>query len=73
MPIQLGGGIRDLDTIERYLDDGITWIVIGMAAVKAPASCTKPATPFPATSSSRSMPRDGKVATDGWSNSPGTT
>src|SRR6202165_561465 len=36
IPIQLGGGIRDLDTIERYLDDGITFVIIGTAAVKNP-------------------------------------
>ena len=33
VPVQLGGGIRDLDTIERYLDDGVSFIVIGTAAV----------------------------------------
>src|SRR3954465_6069555 len=36
IPVQLGGGIRDLDTIERYLDDGITYIIVGTAAVKNP-------------------------------------
>ena len=36
IPTQLGGGIRDLETIERYLDDGITYIIIGTAAVKTP-------------------------------------
>src|SRR6202165_2591364 len=36
IPLQLGGGIRDLDTIERYLDDGVTYIIIGTAAVKNP-------------------------------------
>ncbi len=33
IPVQLGGGIRDLDTIERYLDIGVTYIIIGTAAV----------------------------------------
>ena len=36
IPIQLGGGIRDLDTIERYLDDGISYMIIGTAAIKIP-------------------------------------
>ena len=36
MPVQLGGGIRDLDTIERYLDVGISYVIIGTAAVKTP-------------------------------------
>ena len=35
-PVQLGGGIRDLDTIERYLDDGLSYVIIGTAAVKNP-------------------------------------
>ncbi len=34
--VQLGGGIRDLDTIERYLDDGINYVIIGTAAAKNP-------------------------------------
>src|SRR6185503_15507519 len=34
IPVQLGGGIRDLDTIERYLDDGVSYVIIGTAAVK---------------------------------------
>src|SRR3954465_13877558 len=36
IPIQLGGGIRALDTIERYLDDVLSYIIIGTAAVKNP-------------------------------------
>jgi phosphoribosylformimino-5-aminoimidazole carboxamide ribotide isomerase len=67
IPVQLGGGIRDLDTIERYLDDGITYVIIGSAAVKNPGFCAMPVPPFPATSSSVWMPKDGKVAVEGWS------
>ncbi|KAG1174724.1 hypothetical protein G6F35_016632 [Rhizopus arrhizus] len=36
IPVQIGGGIRDLDTIERYLDAGISYVIIGTAAVKNP-------------------------------------
>ena len=36
IPVQLGGGIRDLDTIERYIDLGIEYVIIGTAAVKNP-------------------------------------
>jgi phosphoribosylformimino-5-aminoimidazole carboxamide ribotide isomerase len=36
VPIQLGGGIRDLDTIEFYLDLGVSFVIIGTAAVKNP-------------------------------------
>ena len=40
IPVQLGGGIRDLDTIERYLDLGISYVIIGTAAVKTPGRCS---------------------------------
>ena len=36
IPVQLGGGIRDLDTVEGYIDAGVTYVVIGTAAVKNP-------------------------------------
>ena len=72
IPVQLGGGIRDLDTIERYLDDGITYVIIGTAAVKNPGlPARRLLGASPATSSSASTPRDGKVATDGWSKMTG--
>ena len=71
MPVQLGGGIRDLDTIERYLDDGISYVIIGTAAVKTRVSCTTRATRSRATSSSLSTRSDGKVAVDGWSKMTG--
>ncbi|MBL8516900.1 MAG: 1-(5-phosphoribosyl)-5-[(5-phosphoribosylamino)methylideneamino]imidazole-4-carboxamide isomerase [Betaproteobacteria bacterium] len=67
MPIQLGGGVRDLDTIERYLDDGITWIVIGTAAVKNPGFLHEACDAFPGHIIVGLDAKDGKVATDGWS------
>jgi phosphoribosylformimino-5-aminoimidazole carboxamide ribotide isomerase len=60
IPVQLGGGIRDLDTIERYLDDGVSYVIIGTAAVKTRASCTTRAMRSPATSWSRSTRRTGR-------------
>src|SRR5207344_1454069 len=36
IPVQLGGELRDLDTIERFLDDGLSFVIIGTAAVKSP-------------------------------------
>ena len=36
IPVQLGGGIRDLDTIEKYIDGGLRYVIIGTAAVKNP-------------------------------------
>lgn len=67
IPIQLGGGIRDLETIERYLDDGITYIVIGTAAVKSPGFLHEACDAFPGHIVVALDAKDGKVATDGWS------
>ncbi len=67
IPVQLGGGIRDLDTIERYLDDGIGYIIIGTAAVKNPGFLRDACTAFGGHIIVGLDARDGKVATDGWS------
>jgi imidazole glycerol phosphate synthase subunit HisF len=47
IPIQLGGGIRDLETIERYLDNGIDYVIIGTAAVKNPVFLHDACSAFP--------------------------
>ena len=67
IPIQLGGGIRDLDTIERYLDDGLSYIIIGTAAVKSPGFLKDACTAFGGHIIVGLDAKDGKVATDGWS------
>lgn len=67
MPIQLGGGIRDLDTIERYLDDGIDFVIIGTAAVKNPGFLHEACDAFPGQIIVGLDAKDGKVAVDGWS------
>jgi phosphoribosylformimino-5-aminoimidazole carboxamide ribotide isomerase len=67
VPVQLGGGIRDLDTIERYLDDGISFIIIGTAAVKTPGFLHDACYAFPGHIMVALDARDGKVAVDGWS------
>ena len=67
VPVQLGGGIRDLDTIERYLDDGISYVIIGTAAVKNPGFLHDACSAFPGQIIVGLDARDGKVATDGWS------
>jgi phosphoribosylformimino-5-aminoimidazole carboxamide ribotide isomerase len=71
IPVQLGGGIRDLDTIERYLDDGISYIVIGTAAVKNPGFLHDACSAFPGHILVGLDAREGKVATDGWSKMTG--
>ncbi|MBL8377181.1 MAG: 1-(5-phosphoribosyl)-5-[(5-phosphoribosylamino)methylideneamino]imidazole-4-carboxamide isomerase [Burkholderiales bacterium] len=67
LPVQLGGGIRDLDTVERCLDDGLTWVIIGTAAVKNPGFLHDACGAFPGHIIVGLDARDGKVATDGWS------
>jgi phosphoribosylformimino-5-aminoimidazole carboxamide ribotide isomerase len=65
--VQLGGGIRDLDTIERYLDDGLSYVIIGTAAVKNPGFLRDACSAFGGHIIVGLDAKDGKVATDGWS------
>lgn len=65
--VQLGGGIRDLDTIERYLDAGLRYVIIGTAAVKNPGFLHDACSAFGGHIIVGLDARDGKVATDGWS------
>ena len=67
IPVQLGGGIRDLETIERYLDDGVSFVIIGTAAVKNPGFLHEACDAFPGHIMVGLDAKDGKVATDGWS------
>ncbi len=67
VPIQLGGGIRDLETIERYLDIGVTYIIIGTAAVKVPGFLHEACDAFPGHIMVGLDAKGGKVAVDGWS------
>jgi phosphoribosylformimino-5-aminoimidazole carboxamide ribotide isomerase len=67
IPVQLGGGIRDLDTIERYLDNGMSYVIIGTAAVKSPGFLHDACGAFPGHIIVGLDAKDGKVATDGWS------
>ncbi|HEV3019953.1 MAG TPA: 1-(5-phosphoribosyl)-5-[(5-phosphoribosylamino)methylideneamino]imidazole-4-carboxamide isomerase [Burkholderiaceae bacterium] len=67
VPVQLGGGLRDLDTIERYIDGGVSFVVIGTAAVKSPGFLHDACSAFGGHVIVALDARDGKVATDGWS------
>ena len=67
IPVQIGGGIRDLDTIEQYLDDGVSYVIVGTAAVKSPGFLHDACSAFPGQIIVGLDARDGKVATDGWS------
>jgi phosphoribosylformimino-5-aminoimidazole carboxamide ribotide isomerase len=69
--VQLGGGIRDLDTIERYLDDGLRWVIVGTAAVKNPGFLKDACTAFGGHIIVGLDAKNGRVATDGWSKMTG--
>lgn len=65
-PVQLGGGIRDLATIEAWLSKGIRRVIIGTAAVRDPALVKEAAKKFPGRVAVGLDARDGKVAVEGW-------
>ena len=67
IPVQVGGGMRDLDTIESTLDMGVTYVVIGTAAVKNPGLLKDACAAFLGHIIVSIDAKDGKVATDGWS------
>src|SRR5438477_8343598 len=67
LQIQLGGGIRDLDTIESYIDAGVTLVVIGTAAVKNPGFLSDASYAFPGHIIAGLDAKEGKVAVEGWS------
>jgi phosphoribosylformimino-5-aminoimidazole carboxamide ribotide isomerase len=67
LPVQVGGGIRDDDTIQSYLDAGVTYIIIGTKAVNAPHFVADVCAEFPGRIFIGLDARNGKVATDGWS------
>ncbi len=71
IPVQLGGGIRDLDTIEHYIDAGISYVIIGTAAVKTPGFLHDACTAFTGHVMVALDAKDGKVAVDGWSKMTG--
>lgn len=73
MPVQLGGGIRDLKTIEAWLSKGIARVIIGTAAVRDPALVKEAAKTFPGRVAVGLDARDGKVAVEGWAESSQVT
>ena len=67
LPIQIGGGIRDAETIEAYLEAGVQWCIIGTKAVREPHFVADVCTQFPGHIIVGLDAKDGKVATEGWS------
>ena len=66
LPIQIGGGIRNLETIEHYVRAGVDYVIIGTKAVKEPAFVTEACAAFPGKVIVGLDAKDGLVATDGW-------
>lgn len=66
IPVQLGGGIRTMKTVEGWLKHGIARVIIGTAAVKDPAFVREAARLFPGQVAVGIDARDGRVAVDGW-------
>ena len=66
LPIQIGGGIRTLETINHYVDAGVSFVIIGTKAVKEPAFVAEACREFPGKVIVGLDARDGRVATDGW-------
>jgi phosphoribosylformimino-5-aminoimidazole carboxamide ribotide isomerase len=65
--IQVGGGIRDEDTIQGYLNAGVDYVIIGTKAVSAPGFVSEVAAEFPNHIIVGLDAKEGKVAIDGWS------
>jgi phosphoribosylformimino-5-aminoimidazole carboxamide ribotide isomerase len=66
LPVQIGGGIRSRDTAARYLDMGVSWVIIGTQAVKDPGFVAALCAEFPGKVIVGIDARDGMVATEGW-------
>ncbi|MGD9925617.1 MAG: 1-(5-phosphoribosyl)-5-[(5-phosphoribosylamino)methylideneamino]imidazole-4-carboxamide isomerase [Pseudorhodoplanes sp.] len=64
--VQLGGGIRDMATVEGWLDKGVNRVIIGTAAVRDPALVREAASAFPGRVAVGLDARDGRVAVQGW-------
>lgn len=66
IPIQVGGGVRDEDTVQRYLNAGVNYIIIGTKAVNAPHFLRDLCIEFPRHIIVGLDAKDGRVALDGW-------
>ncbi len=69
LPIQIGGGIRSLETIEHYVRAGVNFVILGTKAVKEPEFVGEACAAFPGHIIVGLDARDGLVATDGWAES----
>ena len=67
LPLQVGGGIRDEDTVQAYLDIGVSFVIIGTKAVSAPHFINDLCMEFPGHIIVGLDAKDGRAAIDGWS------
>ena len=67
IPVQIGGGIRDDDTVQNYLDAGVQYVIIGTRAITAPHVVKDLCLEFPGHIIVGLDAKNGKVAVDGWS------
>ncbi|MEL7344096.1 MAG: 1-(5-phosphoribosyl)-5-[(5-phosphoribosylamino)methylideneamino]imidazole-4-carboxamide isomerase [Pseudomonadota bacterium] len=73
VPIQLGGGIRDMDQIGAWIDRGVERVILGTVAVEKPDLVREAATAFPGKIAVGLDARDGRVATRGWAEETNVT
>lgn len=66
IPVQLGGGIRDLDTIQAWIEEGISRVILGTVALRDPKLVITAAKKFPGRIAVGIDARDGMVAVEGW-------
>ncbi|MPV86702.1 1-(5-phosphoribosyl)-5-[(5-phosphoribosylamino)methylideneamino]imidazole-4-carboxamide isomerase [Ostreibacterium oceani] len=68
IPVQIGGGIRSIDTAKRYIDLGVKYVIIGTKAVESPEFVTELCAAYPQHVMVGIDAKNGMVATDGWAN-----
>lgn len=71
IPVELGGGIRDLATAQTYFDLGVTWVILGTAAIKDPVFVEKACAAFPGRIILAIDAKNNRVAVEGWTESTG--
>ena len=69
LPIQIGGGIRNIETVESYLEAGVSYVILGTMAVKRPEFITQLCAEFPGKIIVGIDAKDGMVAVHGWAES----
>ena len=73
LPVQLGGGVREMRTVERWLERGVARVIIGTAAVRDPDFVREAARLHPGRIAVGIDAKDGRVAVDGWANTSSVT